>query len=184
MKTILIIFVSVFLAGLIQSQEIIDYRPKKLQKELQRETGTIDFLIIKIDVAQLENSKMGRFFYVYKADIICNYLYVGRVNSCRAGACNLSTDKDMASYEYFDYYILYDLAKKVKIVKVYNYAATHGHEVSSKGWLKQFVGYNGSNDLVVGKNVDAISSATISVNGISDDIQSKTRILNSAKLNF
>jgi hypothetical protein len=65
----------------------------------------------------------------------------------------------------------------VELVKIFNYAATHGHEVSAKGWLKQFAGYNGSDTLQVGKNVDAISGATISVYGITLDVQMKTILL-------
>ncbi len=45
----------------------------------------------------------------------------------------------------------------------------------AKGWLKQFTGYDGSDTLEVGKNVDAISGATISVYGITLDVQMKTR---------
>lgn len=55
--------------------------------------------------------------------------------------------------------------------------ATHGHEVSAKGWLKQFIGYNGNESLQVGKNVDAIIGATISVYGITRDIKEKTVLL-------
>jgi len=60
---------------------------------------------------------------------------------------------------------------------VYNYQATHGQEVTNKGWLKQFQGYDGSRSLTVGKSIDAISGATVSVLGITNDVQEKTRLL-------
>ena len=62
-------------------------------------------------------------------------------------------------------------------VNVFNYEATHGQEITSKRWLKQFVNFQGENELVAGKNIDAISGATISVNGIVKDLQEKTYIL-------
>jgi len=62
-------------------------------------------------------------------------------------------------------------------VRVFNYQATHGQEVSAKGWLRQFDGYDGSTVLKVGKDIDAISGATISVYGITRDVQERTRLL-------
>jgi len=73
--------------------------------------------------------------------------------------------------------VAFDSNLLVQYVKVYNYQATHGQEITNKGWLKQFQGYDGSRSLTVGKSIDAISGATVSVQGITTDIQEKTRIL-------
>lgn len=120
-------------------------------------------------------------FYEINLDISrYKYIYAGRVNSCRNGGCSISvqTLKEGAS-EYFDYFILFDQNKTVQLVKVFNYQATHGHEITAKGWLKQFIGYNGSESLQVDKNIDTISGATISVNAITFDVEMKTEILKS-----
>ena len=100
------------------------------------------------------------------------------MNSCRAGGCSNSIElpKEEES-EYFDYFIRFDKNKTVKLVKVFNYQATHGQEVTSKGWLKQFIGHDGTGSLQVGKNVDAISGATISVYAITVDVEMKTTLL-------
>lgn len=95
-------------------------------------------------------------------------VYVGRVNTCNASGCNIS---DKQSYEFFDYFVMFDMQASVIDVKIYNYAATHGHEVTSKAWLKQFKDYNGSRNLIVGKDIDAISGATTSVNSLTNNIQ-------------
>jgi hypothetical protein len=106
------------------------------------------------------------------------YAYLGRVNSCRAGGCSVHHfPEEVQNSEYFDYFVLFDSSCTVLFVKVYNYQASHGHEITAKGWLKQFVGYNGQNSLVAGKSIDAISGATISVNVITHDIEDKTNIL-------
>jgi len=60
------------------------------------------------------------------------------------------------------------------LVHVFNYRATHGYEICSRGWLKQFSGYNGSGQLVVGKTVDGISGATKSVHAITSDVRRRT----------
>ena len=128
-----------------------------------------------------EDYIQGKYFVVSDKKNVSqiNYMYIGRVNSCRAGGCSISMDSnENFETEYFDYFILFDLECTVQLVRVFNYAATHGHEVSAKGWLKQFSGYNRTDTLEVGKNVDAISGATISVYAIAIDIQLKTEILN------
>ena len=48
-----------------------------------------------------------------------------------------------------------------------------------KGWLNQFIGYDGTKTLRVGKEIDSISGATISAYGITTDIQQKTFYLQS-----
>lgn len=174
----LFLIIAVLNVGLVFSQSEVDFKPKKLTKHLEKLYGDT-----QIDFLELENHNLderGEFFTLKAEDQLVNYLYVGRVNSCRATGCSVNMNSvPNESYEYFDYYILFDEDKSVISVRIFNYAATHGQEVTSKGWLKQFVGYNGSKDLVVGKNIDAISNATISVYGITEDIQSKTQLLNS-----
>ena len=80
-------------------------------------------------------------------------------------------------FEYFDYYIIFDSSIKVEKVRVYNYQATHGHEVGGTGWLKQFIGYEGETKLELGKNIDSISGATISANAITYNVQESHRYL-------
>ena len=95
--------------------------------------------------------------------------------SCRSGICSNPADNNSEfESEYFDYFIIFNSEKVVESVRVYNYQATHGQEVSSPGWLRQFVGYMGKQSLTVGNEIDAISGATISANAITHDIQLRT----------
>lgn len=105
------------------------------------------------------------------------YLYAGRVKTCRQGGCSASSGLPSVNSEFFDYFILYEGNMAVSLVKIYNYEASHGQEVMNKGWLKQFRRYDGSQALTVGKTIDAISGATISVYALTNDIQEKTSIL-------
>lgn len=173
---IMIFFVST------NAQSTIDYHPKQLIKSLKKD-GINDTSMVKeiklSDSLLKQQLFKGKFFII---DTISEhkykYIYVGRVNSCRAGGCNSpSSDKNNEDYEYFDYFIIFDIDKVVKIVKVFNYQATHGQEVSAKGWLNQFSGYDGSKTLQVDKDIDAISGATISVYAITYDVEIKTKML-------
>ena len=162
-------------------QSDIEYQNKALLSVLQKENISDFSKIIELSVADSIKQSFrlhGKFFKVNSDVSQIKYIYTGRVNSCRAGGCSISIElpKEEES-EYFDYFILFDKDKTVILVKVFNYQATHGQEVTSKGWLKQFIGHDGKESLQVGKNVDAISGATISVYAITLDVEMKTTLL-------
>ncbi|NJO92948.1 MAG: FMN-binding protein [Chloroflexia bacterium] len=122
----------------------------------------------------------GKFFTIIDKNNVSQnrYVYIGRVNSCRAGGCSIPNESaSNTESEYFDYYILFNDKIEVVLVKVFNYQATHGQEVTVKGWLKQFIGYKGNKNLQVGKDIDAIAGATVSVYAITADIEHKTNLL-------
>ncbi len=73
-------------------------------------------------------------------------------------------------YDYFDYSIIYAMDLSVMGVLVTTYRSSHGAGICSKGWLKQFRGYQGE-DLRLGKEVDSISGATISATSMVEDMK-------------
>lgn len=160
----------------------VDYKHKTLQKALQK-VGVKDLSVLEevilSDSITILNRIKGKYFLINDSNLShYRYIYVGRVNSCRAGGCSMTNDNPHDSNsEYFDYYIIFDSTKSVQTVKVFNYQATHGYEITAKGWLKQFNGHNGTEPLQVDKNIDAISGATISVYAITHDVEMKTEIL-------
>lgn len=184
MKSIIFTLFGVFLFSFLYSQPSIDYKPKSLIKALQKD-GISNFSNVKefaVNDSIIENPLInGKFFQIEDiSNCRYKYIYIGRVNSCRAGGCSIENNKETnGNSEYFDYFILYDENKTVKVVKVFNYQATHGQEITSNGWLKQFSGYSGNESLQVNKNIDAISGATISVYAITLDVELKTEILTS-----
>ncbi len=178
----IILFIGLMSSALAYAQTGVDFKPKALVKALQKagleDTSVIEEIKPEKDLYSAEGIN-GKYFLI-KEDIENNYryIYVGRVNSCRAGGCSIPGEMaNSAESEYFDYYILFNENKTVEAVKVFNYQATHGQEITARGWLKQFLGYDGSEPLVVDKNIDTISGATISVYAITVDVEMKTEIL-------
>jgi len=170
----------------ITNAQDINFNPKPLTKDLQKLWEKDDILLTKIEVPDsLYNDILldkGMIYRVNSNKINLGFAYVGRIFSCRAGGCGMddapielaSIDED---FEYFDYFIIFDESLTVSKIRVYNYQATHGHEVGGKGWLKQFIGYNGDEKLEYGKNIDSISGATISANAITYNVQESYRYL-------
>lgn len=177
-RTALILFSLMCLLAGLTALQTMDFYPPSLRKELQKTDSTTSQLKeLALSTNAQSQLQMGKYFTVSKTT--GQYVYIGRVNACREGGClDPSLAKSMDDeYEYFDYFILYDSTYTVQEVKVYNYQATHGQEITSKNWLKQFRHYDGSKKLITGKNIDGISGATISVEAIVYDIEQKTKLL-------
>lgn len=171
-----------FAGGGPPTQPGIDYQHKRLFREIERELSITDPVLDELALTGMPGPVLGKFFRVTANSDSgpAEYIYIGRINSCRAGGCSISpVDEVWGDSEYFDYFIFFDSTLNVSLVRVFNYQATHGQEVSARGWLKQFEGYDGKKDLHVGQEVDAIAGATISVHGITDDVVEKTRLLQS-----
>lgn len=180
---ILFLMISSCITFNLYAQEDINYQHKSLNKVLEKAklSGVAVLQEIAIPDSILQQYRIkGKYFLIPESNLEqYKYLYVGRVNSCRAGGCSIENKhEDDSNSEYFDYFILYNAQKKVNYLKVFNYQATHGQEITARGWLKQFLGHDSSESLVVSKNIDAISGATISVEAITHDVEMKTFLLN------
>ena len=142
----------------------------KIQKTIKKQFGLQEFLVQPVE--GIDDFHSGsEIFSIQSDDLILGYVYVTRVNSCRMGGCSIMPGEGAIEFEYFDYYFITNSSGEVLTVKIFNYQATHGHQVMSKGWLKQFIGFNGSQNLIYGKNIQAISGATVSAKSIIDDIK-------------
>ena len=161
------------------SQSSVDYYPKILQTELKKaKLDAIKPAEISVKHEHSPNIIEGKFFSIPSNPALSKikYLYIGRVCTCRSGVCSINKDsRNMA--EYFDYIIFFDASCCILQVKVSNFQTSRGQEISSRGWLSQFKNYNGKSELRAGKNVDAVSGATITVDAITRDIEDKTRLL-------
>jgi hypothetical protein len=179
--TCILLFWGMFTGTFSGGHDAIEFHPRRLDREILSHFNKPEFRIREIRLNGSSGNQdvfNGKFYRVMHGDTLMGYVYVGRVNSCRKDGCSVSTSAtpDVTS-EFFDYFALFDHTKKVISVVVYNYEATHGQEITARGWLRQFTGYNGEKELTVGRNVDAISGATISVHGIVDDLMDKTSLL-------
>ncbi len=176
LKLFVILSCLVYSSGNFPQREI-DFEDKNLKREIQKISGSesTDLKEFQVNTGSIQ----GKFFTFSDQNNSKKYLYVGRVNSCRAGGCSnpALSASGLETSEFFDYFVVFEDDIAVQQVRIFNYQATHGQEVTNKGWLKQFQGYNGERQLNVGKNIDAISGATVSVYAITNDIQEKTHLL-------
>lgn len=165
MKKLHAIIITLFvLIQFVSAQTVFSVSEKPLRKHTVK----------SYPMAQLQSigdNRNGRFYKILDNNKILAYAYTGRVNSCRAGGCSLGNNEEDADMEYFDYYAVFNVQKQIVKLAIFNYQATHGQAVCSRAWLKQFLYYDGSKQLKVGHNIDAISGATISSNAFTSNIQ-------------
>ena len=173
-KLFILIFISFIwlgFSGLISPKENLPL--KKINKAITKIWKVSDFEVIDYEVYDEQNcDKNGCWLKVVNEGSDLGMIYVGRVNSCRSGGCSIDQNDDEAlAFEYFDYFALVDLSGEVLWLKVFNYQATQGHEVMSRGWLNQFNGMDSDTKLILGKDIESITGATVSANALTNDIQ-------------
>lgn len=181
---LLLLFLFCLISTLSISQDI-NYNPKSLNRDVQKLWEKNDIRMLEIEIPDsMYNTILldkGKIFSIYSENNNLGFTYVGRIYSCRSGGCGMEDPNDLVTanddFEYFDYFIIFNTSLSVEKIRVFNYQATHGHEISGKGWLKQFVGYAGETKLEYGKNIDSISGATISANAITYNVQESSKYL-------
>lgn len=164
---------TILLAIIFLSSNFIHAIPvdKLLYRDIKKLIKIEEFSLIPLDCNS--SSKInGAFYKIECKSSAYKYLYKGRVDTFRSNSTSQQN-----SAEYFEYIILYDAHKIVRKIKITNYSASHGEMISSSAWLKNFIGYQPGKVLEIGKQIDAISGATLSVNKITFDIKQKSYIL-------
>ena len=144
---------------------------KKVDKEIRSAFNVEIFEIGAIEIPEMVSSKLPSifnediFFQIKSPDSLMGYAYVGKAPS--------KTDE-------FDYLVLFDSEFIIKKSKVLIYKEDYGGEIGSKRWLKQFIGKSESDTLLHGKDIMAISGATISTMSMTkaiNDLLKSVKIL-------
>ena len=136
------------------------YPAGKAQKSIQPEFKGKEVAIENIDLMEMSSAyfleKRGNFTaYKLKLDgIPSGYVFF---------------TKAKGRFDFFEYMVILSEQGSVQKVKVLQYISEHGGEIRSSKWLDQFCGYT-SGPLVYGKDIQALSGATISAGAITKDI--------------
>ena len=130
--------------------------PRLLKKatKLIEKTYAVDDLQLEYKEFQT-NSVVGDFYKIIDSNQLLGYAFIGTAPS--------KTDT-------FEYLVVFDSSLVIKKVNVLVYREDYGGEIGSNRWLRQFVGKARSTDLAVGKNIAAISGATISVYSMTNAV--------------
>lgn len=152
----------ILLFGILLANPIAAKMPakidRKIDKYLKSHLKVKEFERTPIHIAEDKMESLD--FDCYK-----NQLFDVKVNNESVGF--IFIDKARSRYDEFTFmvFLTYDLT--IQLVRVLDYNEIHGVEISNKGWLSQFMGFNPDSRIKYLENVDAISGATLSSRSIT-----------------
>jgi hypothetical protein len=120
--------------------------------------------VTEMKIMDLSGGKLSFDSLLRKGDQVIQILQEGAV------AGYILRSSAMGRYERFDYSVFYDPGLSILGVRVTAYRSTHGAAICQRKWLSQFNGYDGG-ELVLGKDIDAISGASISAHSMVADMK-------------
>ncbi|MFO7444739.1 MAG: FMN-binding protein [Ignavibacteriaceae bacterium] len=77
--------------------------------------------------------------------------------------------------------VIFDTSGNIISSDIVKYREPYGGAVSGENWNRQFAGKNDLSGFTVGKDIDGISGATISVNSVTKGIEKLTRLIREIK---
>jgi Na+-translocating ferredoxin:NAD+ oxidoreductase RnfG subunit len=132
---------------------------KKANKEIKKHYNIKEFdkevISISEEINTNTESEFGdeNLFRILSEGDLIGYGYIGSAE---------------AKVSVFDYLVIFDTDLIIMKTKVLIYREEYGGEISSKRWLKQFIGVSSSSsELIYKKDIIPISGATISVRSMT-----------------
>lgn len=169
---LILVFISIaallLTSGLARINEWPDNSALKAMKEKAGSIWKQNQVQVKaLALAKAETQQ--QFYSIHKDNRKLGYGYIARVATCMPAKCPQM--RTGSKTEYFDYFMLLSPRGKVKTVNILSYHATRGHEIRNKRWLRQFVDFAGAHELIYGKDIQALSGATISATSMTNDVE-------------
>jgi len=157
----------------------INCHPQEMTEEINsiiREEFTNDAEIIFSKYRLLKNQKNeieNKVKQKFHSDFV--YLYKIKNNEKPIGYAIL--DNVYGKSLPITFLVLFDLKGNIKSSHIVKYREQYGGAVKNKNWNDQFVGRNSDSSFEVGKNINSISGATISVNSVTKGIKKLTLLI-------
>ncbi len=155
----------------------LSYLPQHLCKKMDRHIKkAFSKTAVCTEIETPDEYKINhQFFKVSDSDTSAGYVIITRALGCQSGGCDKPKQQtDSVAFEQFFFMTAFDKQKQIKQVRVLEYTSNHGYEIASKSWLKQFTK---NEPFTVGKNIDGISGATISVKSITKNVNLQREII-------
>ena len=165
---------------LLSAFNSLNYLPEHLGKKVEKNVyklfgKTSSYSLLPLDDTTRLNHDL---FAIHLADSLTGYAMVSRALGCRIGGCDKPDPTDTVAFEEFYYMTSFNPDKTIKQVRILEYTSNYGYQIANKGWLKQFTK---ARAFEVGRNIDGISGATISVESITKGVNQQIAIIDRLK---
>ncbi len=158
--SILIILTSLLAAGNIQiacEEYLFNLYPKNTDISMQ---------ILQLDkqvTKEVENQVKQKFYQ--------DKLYYWTISKRDSTMAYAFLDNVIGKSMPITFMVIVKIDGDVISANVIKYREAYGSEVGNKGWLQQFINFNNNSTYNIGKDIDGISGATLSVKSMSKGIQ-------------
>lgn len=156
-KIIFVCFTAFLIVGFTTSKRVDAIIKKEIKSLFNVETYIKESLNVDSEI----NKKLPiqitetNFFKIMANEALVGYYYFGQA---------------YGKADYFDFIVIFDKELIVSKVKVVAYRESHGGEVGSKRWLRQFEGVTTNKELKYSDDIAGISGATISVKSMTNEV--------------
>ncbi len=152
---LLILTLAISFAAKATHPEKLIIKAEKLAVKNFRDTEIIKEPV-RIDLSVYYNEKTDTVFrLIQKEGELIGYLVISSA---------------MGRFEEFDFMIVYNADLTITDLNILVYRSEFGYQVSSRGWLKQFLDNPVGTEYTYGQNIDAISGATFSGKSLTNNI--------------
>lgn len=156
MSKVILIFILLTSSGFVSSETFLDQHKKKIDKELGKWCEGISKL------EPLKTIENREFYRIFNSE------------NQNSGILILSSAK--GRFEKFDLMLVITPSGKIDLIRILKYRSEYGSEITNKKWLAQFYKEE-SEEFIFRKNIDAISGATFSAQGITDEINAVRHLI-------
>ena len=157
------IFTSISLAGPIQ-----DASEKYILEQFPMDTN------IEIHTLKLENKIKSKIQTLSKQNFYRDKLYYWKVSYNDSTIAYAFIDNVIGKSMPITFMVILGINGNIINTTIIKYREAYGGEIQNLGWLAQFNNRNNQSSYIVGKDIDGISGATISVNSVSKGIHKIT----------
>ncbi|HIF27816.1 MAG TPA: FMN-binding protein [Candidatus Marinimicrobia bacterium] len=106
-----------------------------------------------------------------------DHVYVWKISESNSLVGVAILDNVLGKLLPITYLTCFNLDGQLINAHIVKYREDYGYEVGNKRWLNQFIGLGVNSDFIIGKNIDGISGATISVNSVTRGINRSSIIV-------
>ena len=165
MKILYLFFLLFLLYSIAAAQSIKELTEQKLQ-EIYSDNNKIEFSKVSLDrsiTKPIEKLCKQKFFR--------NELYHWKIQINDSTIAYAFLDNVIGKTLPISFLVILNRQAEIQSVHVIKYRSKHGSEVTNQNWLNQFKHRNANSKYLPGKDIDSISGATYSVNGLSKGIR-------------
>ena len=163
-------FILIILTSFLRASDI-KISCEKYLFNLYPDNPDISMHILKLDKQMKKDveNKVKQKFYKDK-------LYYWAISQCDTTIAYAFLDNVIGKSMPITFMVILNIDGDIINTNVVKYREAYGGEVGNKGWLQQFINLNNSSSYNIGKDINGISGATISVKSMSKGIKKITTL--------